>query len=229
MVKFSNVTKRFGQTPALEQVSFRIDPGEFVFLVGPSGAGKTTLIKLILRDFLPTEGEIEIGGIDLQKISKRKMPEYRRKLGIVFQDFKLIPDLTVFENVALALRIIGTKEAEIPLKVTEVLHLVGLEDRADFFPAQLAGGELQRTCLARAIVGNPEIVIADEPTGNLDFKTAHQIVDLLKKINQEIGKTVIMATHNLEIVNTMKERVIELEKGKLISDEKKGKYPLKTK
>ena len=229
MVKFKNVTKKFGETTALAQVTFEIDPGEFVFIIGPSGAGKTTLSKLILKKFLPSEGIIEIGGVDLQKISKRKMPEYRRKLGVVFQDFKLIPDFTVFENVALALRILGRKEVDIPLRVMEVLRLVGLENRAEFFPAQLAGGELQRTCLARAVVGTPEIVIADEPTGNLDLKTARQIVDLLKKINQEMGKTVIMATHNFEVVNLMKERVIELDKGRLVSDQKKGKYHLSSK
>jgi len=229
MVKFKNVTKKFGQTTALEDVTFELDPGEFVFVIGPSGAGKTTLAKLILKNFLPSEGVIEVGGVDLRKIPRGKIPEYRRRLGMVFQDFRLIPDLTVFENVALALRILRRKEAEIIPRVTEVLNLVSLENRADFFPAQLAGGELQRTCLARAVVGEPEIVIADEPTGNLDLRTARQIVDLLKKISQEMGKTVIMATHNFEVVNLMKERVIELEKGRVVSDQKKGRYHLSSK
>jgi cell division transport system ATP-binding protein len=225
MLKFKEVTKKFGELIALAGVSFEIGKGEFVFVIGPSGAGKTTLVKLILKDYLPTSGIIEVGGVDLQKIPKKKIPEYRRKIGFVFQDFKLLPDQTVFENVALALRVLGEKEERITDQVMNILDLVGLSQRANFFPAQLAGGELQRTCLARAVVGKPEIIIADEPTGNLDLGTARQVVKLLKKIN-ETGKTIIMATHNFEIVNSMKERVIELEAGKLISDEKKGKYHL---
>lgn len=226
MIKFENVSKKFGEVATLDKVNFELKPGEFVFIIGPSGAGKTTLVKLILKDYLPTAGTIKIGGINLEEIPKRKIPDYRRKIGVVFQDFKLLPDRTALENVALALRIFGEKETEIIPKVMEVLGLVGLGERADFFPAQLSAGELQRTCLARAIIGSPEIVLADEPTGNLDLGTARQIVKLLKKIN-EMGKTVIMATHNFEIVNQMKERVIELDKGKLISDQKKGKYHFK--
>jgi len=226
MIKFENVSKKFGEVAALDKVNFELKPGEFVFIIGPSGAGKTTLVKLILKDYLPTAGTIKIGGINLEEIPKRKIPDYRRKIGVVFQDFKLLPDRTVFENIALALRIFGEKETEIIPKVMEVLGLVGLGERADFFPAQLSAGELQRTCLARAIIGSPEIVLADEPTGNLDLGTARQIVKLLKKIN-EMGKTIIMTTHNFEIVNQMKERVIELDKGKLISDQKKGKYHFK--
>jgi len=226
MIKFENVSKKFGEVAALDKVNFELKPGEFVFIIGPSGAGKTTLVKLILKDYLPTAGTIKIGGINLEEIPKRKISDYRRKIGVVFQDFKLLPDRTALENVALALRIFGEKETEIIPKVTEVLGLVGLGERADFFPAQLSAGELQRTCLARAIIGSPEIVLADEPTGNLDLGTARQIVKLLKKIN-EMGKTIIMTTHNFEIVNQMKERVIELDKGKLISDQKKGKYHFK--
>jgi len=226
MIKFENVSKKFGEVATLDKVNFELKPGEFVFIIGPSGAGKTTLVKLILKDYLPTAGTIKIGGINLEEIPKRKISDYRRKIGVVFQDFKLLPDRTALENVALALRIFGEKETEIIPKVTEVLGLVGLGERADFFPAQLSAGELQRTCLARAIIGSPELVLADEPTGNLDLGTARQIVKLLKKIS-EMGKTVIMATHNFEIVNQMKERVIELDKGKLISDEKKGKYHFK--
>ena len=226
MIKFENVSKKFGEVAALDKVNFELKPGEFVFIIGPSGAGKTTLVKLILKDYLPTAGTIKIGGINLEEIPKRKISDYRRKIGVVFQDFKLLPDRTALENVALALRIFGEKETEIIPKVMEVLGLVGLGERADFFPAQLSAGELQRTCLARAIIGSPEIVLADEPTGNLDLGTARQIVKLLKKIN-EMGKTIIMTTHNFEIVNQMKERVIELDKGKLISDEKKGKYHFK--
>ena len=226
MIKFENVSKKFGEVATLDKVNFELKPGEFVFIIGPSGAGKTTLVKLILKDYLPTAGTIKIGGINLEEIPKRKISDYRRKIGVVFQDFKLLPDRTVFENIALALRIFGEKETEIIPKVMEVLGLVGLGERADFFPAQLSAGELQRTCLARAIIGSPEIVLADEPTGNLDLGTARQIVKLLKKIN-EMGKTIIMTTHNFEIVNQMKERVIELDKGKLISDQKKGKYHFK--
>lgn len=226
MVKFENVTKVFGQTTALSRVSFGIEPGEFVFVIGPSGAGKTTLIKLILKEYLPTEGIIKVKDLNLQELPKKKIPEYRRRIGMVFQDFKLLNDQTVFENVALPLKIVGETEDKIEPKVLNVLDLVGLKDKAHFFPSQLSGGELQRTCLARAIVGEPEMIIADEPTGNLDLGIARQIVDLLKKIN-ETGKTVIMATHNFEIVNALNQRVLELDKGKLVSDQKKGKYHLK--
>jgi len=225
MIKFENVTKKFGNVVALDNVSFKVEPGEFVFLIGPSGAGKTTILKLILREFLPTEGMVEIAGMDLTRLPKAKIPHLRRMVGTVFQDLKLLPDRTVFENVALALKILGKKEEEISEEIKEILDLVGLSERADFFPAQLAGGELQRVCIARAVIGKPEIIIADEPTGNLDIGTAKQIVNLLKKIN-EMGKTVIMATHNFEIVNSFPQRVIELDKGKLISDKKKGKYTL---
>lgn len=226
MVKFENVSKKFGEVTALDKVNFEIEPGEFVFIIGPSGAGKTTLIKLILKDYLPTLGTIKVGGVNLENVPKRKIPDYRRKIGVVFQDFKLLSDQTVFENVALALKVLGKKEAEIISEVKNILGLVGLDKRADFFPAQLSAGELQRVCLGRAVIGSPELVIADEPTGNLDLGTARQIIKLLKKIN-DTGKTVIMATHNFEIVNEMRERVVELNEGKLISDEKKGKYHFK--
>lgn len=219
MIEFNEVTKKFGETTALENISFKIESGEFVFIVGRSGSGKTTLIKLILRDYLPTSGAIMIGGIGLNEIPKKKIPEYRRRIGVVFQDYRLLPDQTVFENVAMALRILSKGEPEIVEQVNEILRSVGLEKKGDFFPAQLSAGELQRTCLARAVVGQPEVVLADEPTGNLDLKTAHQIVDLLEKIN-ETGKTVVMTTHNLEIVKRMKKRVIELEEGRLVPDEK---------
>jgi cell division transport system ATP-binding protein len=225
MVKFENVTKKFGELTALNRVSFEIKSGEFVFVIGPCGAGKSTLVKLILREYLPTEGRVKVKGIDLKDLRKKEIPEHRKKIGVVFQDFKLLFDRTVFENVALALRVVGEKEEEINRRVENILDLVGLSQRADFFPVQLSGGELQRVCLARAVVNEPEIIIADEPTGNLDLGTARQIVDLLKKINDK-GKTVIMATHNFEIVNLMNQRVIELDKGKLVSDEKKGKYHL---
>lgn len=226
MVKFDKVTKKFGEIVALEGVSFEIKPGEFIFITGPSGAGKTTIVKLILRKYLPTSGRIKVGQYDLAEIKTKDLPHLRRKVGVVFQDFKLLSDRTVWENVALALRVIGKSEEEIVKEVAEILKLVGLEKRANLFPSQLAGGEMQRAGLARAVVGQPEIIIADEPTGNLDLATAWQIIKLLQKVNKT-GKTVIMATHNFEIVNSMKERVIELDEGKLVSDKKKGRYKVK--
>jgi len=223
MIKFDKVTKKFGEIVALEGASFEINPGEFVFITGPSGAGKTTIVKLILREYLPTTGKIKVGEYDLIEMKKKDVPKLRRNIGVVFQDFKLLKDRTVWENVALALRVLGKDEKKIAKEIPKILKLVGLEERAHLFPAQLAGGELQRAGLARAVIGQPDIVIADEPTGNLDLATAWQIIRLLQKVNK-MGKTVIMATHNFEIVNSMKERVIELDKGKLVSDKKKGKY-----
>lgn len=226
MIKFDNVTKKFGLVTALDKVNFEISDKEFVFIIGPSGAGKTTIIKLILRDYLPTSGKIKINEHNLNQIAKRELVNLRRNIGVVFQDYRLLLDRTVYENVALSLKVLGEKEEKIKTVVDEVLKMVGLAARSEFFPAQLAGGELQRVCLARAVVGKPEVVIADEPTGNVDPTTAWQIVKLLKKIN-ELGKTVIMTTHNFEIVNSLKERVIELDKGKLISDKKKGQYQVR--
>ncbi len=225
MVKFENVTKKFGETTALNHVSFEIKKGEFVFVIGCSGAGKTTLVKLILREYLPTEGVITVSGLDLQDLRKKEIPDYRKKIGVVFQDFKLLTDRTVFENVAIALRILREKQEDIDERVESILDLTGLKDKKDFFPSQLSGGELQRTCLARAVVTDPDILIADEPTGNLDIGIARQIVEIFQKIN-EAGKIVIMATHNFEIVNEMNKRVIELDNGKIVSDKKKGKYHL---
>lgn len=223
MIKFSKVTKKFGDIVALKEASFEIVPKEFVFLIGPSGAGKTTLIKLLLREYYPTVGSIKVGKLDLKKLPRSGLPLLRRKIGTVFQDLKLLPDRTVYENVALGLKVLGRSEKEADKEVKNILDLVGLAKRAHLFPAQLAGGELQRTCLARAVVTKPDIVIADEPTGNLDPTTAWQIIKLLKEI-RDLGKTVIMATHNFEIVNSLKTRVIELDKGRIISDKKKGKY-----
>ena len=226
MIKFDQVTKKFGEIVALDGVSFEIEPGEFVFITGPSGAGKTTLAKLMLREYLPTSGKIKVGPFDLNEMKSKDLPQLRRQIGMVFQDFKLLSDRTVWENVALALRVLGKSEEEIEKEIPRILKMVGLEKRAELFPAQLAGGELQRAGLARAVVGQPEIIIADEPTGNLDLATAWQIIKLLQKVNK-MGKTVIMATHNFEIVNAMKERVIEFNEGKLISDKKKGKYKIR--
>lgn len=223
VIKFENVIKKFGNIIALEEVSFEIEEGEFAFITGPSGAGKTTLIKLILREVLPTTGSIKIDGLDLVKMSSGKIPELRKKIGVVFQDFKLFPDRTVFENVSLPLEVLNKDEKEIKSQVEEILGLVGLNERENLFPSQLAGGELQRTCLARAVIAKPKILLADEPTGNLDPTTAWQIVNLLKKINK-MGTTVVMATHNVDIVNSLSLRVIKLNKGKLIKNEAKGRY-----
>jgi len=226
MIKFKEVSKKFGQISALEKISFEIEPGEFVFLTGPSGAGKTTIIKLLLREYLPSEGVISVDGQNLAKLSSKELTLYRRKVGVVFQDFKLIGDRTVFENVALPLEMIGREKEEIKGKVSKILELVSLEDRASFFPAQLAGGELQRVCLARAISYQPKILLADEPTGNLDPTTSWQIMKLFKKVNR-MGTTVLIATHNVEIVDSLKERVLKIEKGALAKDQKGGKYELK--
>ena len=224
MIRFEEVTHQFptGLT-ALEKVDFQIEPGEFVFVVGPSGAGKTTLLRLLLKEIAPVEGKIHFKGQDLNELKSSQIPEHRRQIGAVFQDFKLLEDRTLAENVALALQIQNRQEEKIQEAVLEALNLVGLKGKEKMFPAQLSGGELQRGVIARAIVGDPDLVFADEPTGNLDPKIAEQIVELLKQI-QEAGKTVIMATHNVDVVDKAKERVVRLKKGKVVSDEEKGKY-----
>ena len=223
MIVFEKVTKKFGQITALEDVSFVIDKGEFVFLTGPSGAGKTTVVRLLLGEYLPSAGEIKVNEKEIHKVPPRKLHLWRRKLGVVFQDYKLFNDRTVEENVSLPLQIQKVPAKEISSRVDKVLALVGLSERAHLFPAQLAGGELQRTSLARAIVTAPEVLLADEPTGNLDPRTSLEMVNLLKEINDK-GTTILMETHNQEIVDSCKNRVIELEKGKIVRDEKEGKY-----
>lgn len=223
MIIFDKVTKKFGEIVALEEISFEIDRGEFVCLTGHSGAGKTTLIRLILGEFLPTAGEISIDGEKLTKVPRRKIFLWRRKLGVVFQDYKLFNNLTVAENVALPLQIRKEKSQEIKDKVEKMLALVGLQERANLFPAQLAGGELQRAALARAVITTPDLLLADEPTGNLDPKTSEEMIKLFKAINEK-GTTILMATHNREIVDELKTRVIELEKGAIVRDEKEGRY-----
>lgn len=223
MIDFNQVTKKFGKIVALNNTSFEIEPGEFVFITGPSGAGKTTIIRLILKELEPSSGKIKINKQDLAEIPSKKIPELRRKIGVVFQDFKLLSDRTVFENVILPLEVIGADKKTIEERASEILKLVGLSDRAELFPSQLAGGELQRVCLARAVIAEPKILLADEPTGNLDPGTSWQIIKLIKKINK-LGTTVLMATHNVDIVNSMRERVIKLGKGKVMKDQKEGKY-----
>lgn len=207
----------------MEDISFTIQKGEFVFLTGPSGSGKTTIIKLLLREILPTSGMVRVGEWDLAKLKSGQVAHLRRRLGVVFQDFKLLPQRTVFENVALALAVQGKHIHDNLDKIRDVLDLTGLTDRSDLFPSQLAGGELQRVCLARAVVAHPDILLADEPTGNLDVTTAWQIIKLIKKINKT-GATVIMVTHNVDIVNSFSDRVLLLKGGRLVKDQSHGKY-----
>ncbi len=227
MIIFQKVSKQFPDgTLALDQASFQIEDKEFVFFIGPSGAGKTTIMKLLRREILPTEGVILIKDKNLTELEKDEVPLLRRQVSMCFQDFKLLYDKTVFENVALALEISDMEEEKIAEAVGTALKNVDLEKKGNFFPIQLSGGELQRVGIARAIVGKPDVLIADEPTGNLDPKSAFSILKIFKEINLT-GTTVLVATHNAEIVNKFKERVILLEKGKMISDNKKGKYKVK--
>jgi len=217
ILEFKKVTKNFGSIKALDEVDFSIDKGEFVFIVGPSGAGKTTLLKLLIGEFSPTEGEILFEDQDVGKYKKKNLHKLRRKIGVVFQDYKLLANQTVYENVEIALAIKGVKKDEWEARILKVLELVGLSERGDLFPSQLSGGELQRVALARALVVNPDLIFADEPTGNLDWETAESVIELLSKINDE-GKTVIVTTHNKEILDKLKKRTIELKKGKVVSD-----------
>lgn len=230
MILLDRVTKIYpGDTePALDNVSLHIEPNEFVFLVGKSGAGKSTLMKMITKEEAPNNGKIVIGGIDLDYVKKRHIPHYRRRLGVVFQDFKLLPTRTVNENVAFALEIAGMSTRDIRRTVPKVLELVGLADQAQKFPAQLSGGQQQRVSIARSIARQPKILIADEPTGNLDKLTRKEIIDLLQKIN-EFGTTVLVTTHDDAIVNSLQKRVVTLKEGKIISDQKRhGVYRLET-
>ena len=209
---------------AVADLTLSINKGEFVFVIGASGSGKSTLIKMLYREEKPTKGTVEIGGINVGKLRNRTVYKLRRKLGIVFQDFKLLPKLTVYENVAFALECLGMKGSEIRPKVIKALDHVGLKDKLRSFPNELSGGEQQRVCIARAIVNNPKLLICDEPTGNLDPKTSKGIMDVLETINKELGTTIIMATHDKEIVNRMKKRVIVLDSGVLSEDHEKGSY-----
>lgn len=218
MIEFRNVTKKYdNKTIALNDVNISIEKGEFVFVVGSSGAGKSTFLKLMMREEVPTSGTITVDGVELNKMKKRHIPKFRRKLGIVFQDFRLIPNMTVFDNVAFAMRVIGTKEKKIRRRVPYLLSLMGLCDKSRNYPRELSGGEQQRVALARALANNAEIIIADEPTGNVDPQMSYEIVDLLMRLN-EAGTTVILVTHEHSLVRCFDKRVIILQKGAVVSD-----------
>lgn len=219
MIKLDKVSKKFGTGVfGLSDINFLVDKGEFVFLVGPTGAGKTTIFRLITREILPTTGAIIVGDWDIVKLPSAKIPHLRKKIGVVFQDLKLLLDRTIFENTILPLEVVGAKPMEAKKKTEEVLEKVGIINHKDKFPVQLSGGELQRAAIARALALTPEIILADEPTGNLDSATAFEIVNLLSDINKK-GTTIIMATHNKNIVSSLSKRVIGLDKGHLVRDE----------
>ncbi|MCR5147458.1 MAG: cell division ATP-binding protein FtsE [Eubacterium sp.] len=224
MITMENVTMKYSaDKTALKDVNINIEKGEFVFVVGSSGSGKTTFIKLLTKELNPTKGKISVAGYNYNKIRKRQIPKVRRKIGVVFQNFRLLNDRTVYENVAFAQRVIETPSRYIRKQVPAVLTMVELADRYKAYPRQLSGGEQQRVAIARAIVNKPDIILADEPTGNLDPKTSWDIMNLLEDINAK-GTTVVVVTHNKEIVNAMKKRVITLKKGVVISDVEKGGY-----
>ena len=220
----TNVYKEYPNgMKAVNGLTVKIKQGEFVYVVGPSGAGKSTFIKMMYREEKPTTGSINVNGLVIESLAERDVPYFRRQLGVIFQDFKLLPKLTVYENVAFALEVIEEERDVIRERVMEVLGLVGLDDRAEALPSELSGGEQQRIAIARAIVNRPKVVIADEPTGNLDMDTAMDIMNIFKRINDR-GTTIIMATHNADIVNTIRHRVIAIEDGKIVRDEIEGGY-----
>ncbi len=223
MIIFDKVSKFYGQVEAVKNISLKIRPKEFVVIVGPSGAGKSTLIKLLTCEEKPSFGRITINGRDVHLLKKKHIPYYRRQIGVVYQDLKLLPQKTVFENVAFALEVSNKKPREIEAEVMKILKLVGLKDKENHFPRELSGGEAQRVAIARALVFGPRLLLADEPTGNLDPKTAWGIIQLLLKINS-LGTTVILTTHNKDIVNRIHKRVVTLVDGQLIRDRKEGRY-----
>ena len=224
MIRLIDVYKEYDNgTKALKGVSVRIDDGEFVFLVGPSGSGKSTLIKLITAEIAPTEGRVMVNGFNLNSITPRQVPHMRRTLGVIFQDFRLIEKKTVYENLAFAMRAIGASNRELRRRIPYVLQLVGLDQKGERFPGQLSGGEQQRVAIARALVNNPSMIIADEPTGNLDPQRSLEIMMLLERIN-ELGTTVLVVTHEKNLVNRFAKRVVAIENGRIISDETGGYY-----
>lgn len=224
-IELKNVYKVYKNgVTALVDTNLGINKGEFVFIIGGSGSGKSTLVKLLYREEKPTKGEVFVGGVNVGKLLNGRVYKLRRKIGVVFQDFKLLPKLTVYENVAFGLESVGMKNEEIRSKVIKALEHVGLKDKVRAFPNQLSGGEQQRVCIARAIVNDPKLLVCDEPTGDLDPNLSIEIVKLLERINKEMGTTIIMATHDKEIVNKMKKRVIAIENGVVVYDQEKGKY-----
>jgi cell division transport system ATP-binding protein len=224
LIRLNNVTKQYSNgVTAILDLDLKIKKGDFVFVIGTSGSGKSTLIKMLYREEKPNKGQIIVGGLDVAKLRNGKVYKLRRKLGIVFQDYKLLPKLTVYENVAFALEVLGMKKEDIRVKVLKVLDLVGLKSKAKYYPDQLSGGEQQRVAIARAIVNEPKLVICDEPTGNLDHDTSMGIMRVLEEINA-LGTTIIMATHDREIVNELKKRVISLDAGRIVKDFEKGTY-----
>lgn len=222
MIEIRNISKTYDNgSKALKDIDIRIQDGEFVFIMGRSGSGKSTLIRLLLKEAEPTSGRIVVNDMDLQKMPRRYIPKYRRRLGVVFQDFRLLKDRTVFENVAFAQRVVGASPRKIREEVPRMLKLVGLSSKYKSFPHQLSGGEQQRVAIARALINRPEVLLADEPTGNLDHENAAEIMKLLERINA-LGTTVVVVTHSQEMVDQMGKRVITLSKGRLVSDERKG-------
>ncbi len=225
MIRLQNVSKNYGGRPALVNINLHIALGEFAFLVGPSGAGKSTLMRLLYREETPTTGNVFIGGVNLNRMNSGQIPLLRRRLGIIFQDFKLLPSQTVFNNVAYVLRALGVDEKEVAKRVNSALAVVNLEHKFDAYPGELSGGEQQRVGIARAIVNGPPVLLADEPTGNLDPATSLEIVQLLERISQR-GTTVLISTHDQPIVNAMRRRVIALKNGELVADVDNGIYEL---
>lgn len=225
LIRINDVTKQYKNgVTALYNINLKVKKGEFLFIIGGSGSGKSTLIKTLYREEKPTEGDVIIGGINVKKLRNRKVYKLRRKLGIVFQDYRLLPKLSVYENVAFALESIGAKKADIQIKTLKALELVGLKGKARNYPDELSGGEQQRVAIARAIVNEPKLLLCDEPTGNLDPEISMEIMKVLEEINNETKTTVIMATHDKDIVNKMGKRVIVLKEGRLVKDYEKGKY-----
>ena len=225
MINFDNVSKQYknSNTPALDGINLNIEQGDFVFLVGQSGSGKSSLLRLLLKEEKPTSGTVTVDGINVAKLPNRKVPAFRRTMGIVFQDFRLLPGKTVFDNVAFGMEVIGKSKKEIEQRIPAILELVGLEEKAHRLPSELSGGEQQRVALARAFVNKPKLLLADEPTGNLDPSTSVGIMKLLDRINRT-GTTIVMATHDVAIVDQMRKRIVQMENGRIIRDQERGMY-----
>lgn len=225
MIECSHVYKRYKSgTNALYDINVKVDQGEFIYIIGPTGSGKSTLIKLLDGEEVATKGSVKVVGIDVGKLKKRQIPVYRRNIGVVFQDFRLLPEKTVFENISYALEVINMKRPQIEKRVKEVMKVVGLEDKGNSFPRELSGGQQQRVTIARAIANRPKVLIADEPTGNLDPSKSDEIMNLLEEINKKYGTTILMVTHDLMIVNRYRRRTVVLEHGHIVADLQEGGY-----